>query len=279
LYLALLAVPGVAPFVTASDLSGPAPDVDFILRRALERSRWYEQERIETTFAFQLDRVSEKLDRRGEVSEREHLTYAVEPWDGGLPLERLVRKNGRELTVSERIDEEKRLAELRKDLRDHRKRAERRQERVLFDERLVSRYVFTFEERELLDGRRTLRVAFRPRSGDLPVETRMDRALNKAEGWIWVDEETAEIARVQFQLKEKIPVWWGLLGHISAVKGSIERAEVEPGIWMPRQFELYLNGRILFTSLHRQERIAWSRFRRAGELNREFPPEPAKGSE
>ncbi|GAB4119456.1 MAG: hypothetical protein Kow001_18890 [Acidobacteriota bacterium] len=269
----------MARFVSASDLSGPVPDVDSILKRALERSRWYEQERIETSYAFQLDRVSEKLDRRGEVSEREHLTYAVEPWDGGLPLERLIRKNGRELTASEKVEEEKRLAELRKDLRDHRKRVERRQERVLFDERLVSKYVFTFEERELLGGRRTLRVAFRPRGDDLPVETRMDRALNKAEGWIWVDEETAEIARVQFQLKEKIPIWWGLLGHISAVKGSIERAEVEPGIWMPQRFELYLNGRILFTSLHRQERIAWSGFRRAAEANLGAPPEPAGGLE
>jgi hypothetical protein len=58
LFLALLVVPGLAPFITASDLSGPAPDVDSILSRALERSRWYEQERIETSFAFQLDRVS-----------------------------------------------------------------------------------------------------------------------------------------------------------------------------------------------------------------------------
>ncbi len=276
--LVLLVSLALFPTAAASDRSQPAPDVDEILKRALERSRWYEQEGIESSFAFQLDRISEKLDRRGTVSEREHLTYAVEPWSDGVPLERLIRKNGRELTEAERREEDRRLQDLRKDLRDAKQRAERRRQRVLFDDRLVSKYVFTFQQRELLGGRPTLRVAFRPRSGDLPVETRMDRALNKAEGWIWVDEETAEVARVEFELKEKIPIWWGLLGHVSAVKGSIERAEVEPGIWMPRQFELYLNGRILFTSLHRQERIAWSRFRRAAESDRPYPGEQSSGA-
>lgn len=250
--------------------AAPGPDLDALLRRALERSQWYEDQQVELRYAFELERISEKLDKHGVVAEREELLYHVEPVPAGAQVERLVRRDGRELSDSEAREEERRTAELRRDLASGKERRGRQQERVIFNEKLVAKYQFTLRGREQVGDREALRIDFRPRSGKLPVENRMDLALNKAEGAIWVDEGSAEIVKVSFELKEKIPIWWGLLGNVSSAKGSIERSEVEPGIWMPRRFEIYLNGRILFSSLHRQERIVWNNFRRTAPQNEIF---------
>lgn len=249
-------------------LAAPAePDLEVLIGRALERSRWYEEHRVETWFEFDMERVSEKLDGEGRVSSREEFAYRVFPLaeQGGVQVERLVGKDGRALSDSERRDEEKRLEKLQRELRSGRERKGRNRERVVFDEKLVSKYLFTFGGREMVGGIEAVRMNFRPRPGELPVENRMDQALNKAEGAIWVHEPSAEILRVSFELKEKIPIWWGLLGSISAVRGTIERSEVAPGIWMPNRFEMYLNGRVMFASLHRQERMKWDNFRRVSE--------------
>jgi len=105
-------------------------------------------------------------------------------------------------------------------------------------------------------------LAYRPKEGKLPVNRRIDRALNKAEGRIWVDQESYEVSRIEFILKEKVKLWWGLIGSIQEVKGTVQRQEVDPGVWFPTGFDLYLKGRIFFRSLHSRQQVRWSEFDR-----------------
>ena len=259
--LTLLAIAVSGP---PSSLPENVPATETIVEKALERAEWNRRERVESRFASRLLRVSEKLDGDGDLLDREELLYDVAPLPefDGIVLETLIRKNGRELTPQEEREESRRRDKAVAALRERKDpRREDRDERVEFDRRLVGKYQFALEGIEPLNDRPAYVLRYRPRDGKLPVETRMDRALNKAHGRLWVDVENWEIARVEIHLDEKVNIWWGIVGSIRALRGTIERVEVEQGLWMTTAADFYLNGRILFNRLHRSERLAWSDFR------------------
>ena len=110
-------------------------------------------------------------------------------------------------------------------------------------------------------------LAYRPKEGKLPVQRRIDRVLNKAEGRIWVDQESYEVSRVEFELKEKVKLWWGFIGSIQEVKGTVQRQEVDSGVWFPTGFDLYLEGRIFFRSLHSRQQVRWVEFDRVSSIH------------
>ena len=53
----------------------------------------------------------------------------------------------------------------------------------------------------------------------------MDHALKKSHGGIWIDRDAWEVARVSFQLMERVRWWWGI-GRISDATEHIDRAVV-----------------------------------------------------
>jgi hypothetical protein len=237
------------------------PPVEVIVERAVRRAEWVRDLEPETLFTFDVARTSEKLGKAGETREKEHLVYRSEPWQG-FTFERLKTRNGRPLTDKERRDEEKRWQKFRKKVaqgEDPRNEFERN--RVFFDRDLVAKFSFSLEGEEVMgELGRAYVLSFEPKSDNLPVRNRMDLALNKSVGKIWIDRELYEIVKVQFRLTEKVKLWWGLIGSISDARGMVEREEVAGGIWMPKRFQIYLNGRILFMSLHRRETIEWDEF-------------------
>ena len=97
--------------------------------------------------------------------------------------------------------------------------------------RSIGRYDVAFEAEEVFRGRPTYRISFEPRPGRLPVRRRIDHALNKARGQIWIDKETYEAARVEFELIDRVRLWWGLLGHIQQARGSLDRGPVVGDLW------------------------------------------------
>ena len=95
----------------------------------------------------------------------------------------------------------------------------------------------------------------------------MDHALNKSAGRLWIDTETYEIAQLEFELLDRIKLWWGFIGSIKQMRGRLRRepADGHQGVWLPRRFDIYMNGRILFKTLHRNEKMEWSGFRKLPE--------------
>ena len=49
---------------------------------------------------------------------------------------------------------------------------------------------------------------------------------------------------------------------IATVKGTVQRQEVDSGVWFPTGFDLYLKGRIFFRSLHSRQHVRWGEFDR-----------------
>ena len=255
----LLAIAGTALGASEAELSA-----QIIVERAIERAEWKDSKNFEASFSFRMVNESEKLDKKGRVKEREERVYEHQLIDGA-PYMRLVEKDGRSLTEKELKKERKREEKYRKRLAD--KSTPDDEEQVAFDEDLVSRYNVHLQGMEDIRGRPAYIISFEPKSGPFPTKKRMDRALNKSAGRLWIDTETYEIAQLEFELLDQVKIGWGLIGSIKQLRGRLQQEPVDgyPDVWLPSRFDIYMNGRIFFKTLHRNEKMEWSDFRKLPE--------------
>lgn len=245
--------------------SGSEPlTLEEILQNALEADRKLRERRLESAFTFTIATTSEELDKEAKPKKVETRVFENVPYPGGA-FERLIEIDGRPLTEKEQRKEEKREAEFREKLAKGEPPDREEGGRVAFDDELLDRYEFDLQGLENVRGRPAYVLTFRPKPGKLPVRRRIDRALNKSYGTIWIDEASYAISRLEFELNERIRIWWGIIGSISKLKGRIELQALDEETWLPSTFDFYINGRIFFRALHRAEKIRWSGFERVAE--------------
>lgn len=108
---------------------------------------------------------------------------------------------------------------------------------------LVSRFQFTLVGREMLNGRPSLIVDFKPAKKDLPANTLADKFINKAAGRVWVDEEDYAIAQTQLHLTEQVNVFGGLVGAVWKFNYGFTRMRTPEGFWFARNMDWHLEGR------------------------------------
>ncbi len=252
------------------DKTAPLPSVNQIIERALERARWLKEQKIEEKYAFSEVVRAEKLNSDKSVKERGRSRYEVYPVEGVL-FRRLVEKNGRQLSAEEVEREDQKERDLREPVGRGGKLKED-ENRIEFNQELTSRFRAEVVSRELLHGRPTYVLRFEPKSDRLPVRRRIDYALNKSAGRMMIDEETYEVARVEFHLIKPVRLWWGLLGKLREAEGSLERRPVTDCYWAPTELKTYVYGRILFSSFHRRRETQWGGYRRWMESSAEAAP-------
>ena len=269
-FLAVPLVAGLAVMVLSGSQPAPPapadPELRTIIDRALERAAWAEEQGFETRYRRAMTQRVQRFDGDGEITDEETQLYRVEPYRDALFL-RLVARDGEPVGTRDRLEQEKRWVEFKAELDDPRQRAEREREEeeeenndIKFDEELVSRYTATLDGVQDLRGRPSYVISFEPRPGNLPVRRRIDHALNKSRGEAWIDRETYEIARVSFQMMERVRLWWGLLGSISDATGHVERAPVAGDVWLNTELDIYFHVRVLFRTTRRHQTNQWSEF-------------------
>ena len=242
------------------------PTVQEILTDVLQRAEWMRMQNWGSKFRFRVLSQSEKLNKEGEVEESQERLYETLPIEG-VSYSRLLEKDGKALTSREIEHERQREEEFREKIAEGEGPYGENEDRVTFNDNLINRYVIQSEGFEIIDKRPAYALSFKPKSDDLPIEKRIDRILNKSQGRLWIDTETHEILKLTFELQEKVRIWWGFVGSISTMRGELERAPVEghDEAWLPKRFHVYMNGRALFKSLHRNEHVRWSDFLPADE--------------
>src|SRR5260370_29438202 len=124
-------------------------------------------------------------------------------------------------------------------------------------------FLFTFiateqrGERTLSKYRMDPNPAFKPTS-------RFTSIFTKVRGFVWIDEASGELGRIEGEVTEDISV--GLfLGKI--YKGSHfmqERYEFQPGLWLTSFSQYDFDGRQLFSGFSIHERIFYSNYRYIG---------------
>jgi hypothetical protein len=108
---------------------------------------------------------------------------------------------------------------------------------------LVSRFQFTLVGRDVVNGRPTLVLDFKPAAKDLPVNSYKDHFINKAAGRLWVDEADYAIARGDMHLTQQVNVLGGLVGAIWKFTYSFDRERTPEGLWFARHVDWHLEGR------------------------------------
>jgi hypothetical protein len=99
--------------------------------------------------------------------------------------------------------------------------------------------------------------AFKPTS-------RLTSIFPKVHGYVWIDEDACELARIEGDVTEDISIAL-FLGKI--YKGSHfmqERYEVLPGLWQPSFSQYDFDGRKLFSGFSMHERTFYSNYRYIG---------------
>ncbi len=126
-----------------------------------------------------------------------------------------------------------------------------------------SAFLFTYLAEEQRGGRMLSKYRLDPNPAFKPT-TRFTSVFTKVHGFVWVDEESAELARIEGDVTEDISI--GLfLGKI--YKGSHfmqERYEFRPGLWLASFSQYDFDGRKLFSTFSIHERTFYSNYRYIG---------------
>ncbi len=124
-------------------------------------------------------------------------------------------------------------------------------------------FLFTFAAYEPRGDRMLSKYKMEPNPAFKPT-SRFSAIFPKVRGFVWVDEASGELARVEGNVNEDISV--GLfLGKI--YKGSHfmqERYEFLPGLWLASFSQYDFDGRKLFSSFSVHERTLYSNYRYIG---------------
>ena len=244
-------------------------EVHLIIERALRRAKRAEEQAIAARYRHTLIQRARTFNEDGETIADEKRLYRVEPVRG-VPYAKLVAKNGNPIEGDDLRTERTRwhafLKELNSDPTEKDPVKEQKEDNdLVFNEDMVARYTADLQGIRKLRGRPSYVLSFKPLSGRLPVRRRLDYALNKSRGEIWIDRATYEIARVSFQLMERVRIWWGILGSISDATGHYERRPITEDVWLATELDLYFHRRILFSTTRRGQTSLWDQFELVGE--------------
>lgn len=271
---------GIALAATAAaEVPGGLPTADAVVERALERAERNQEERPEADFRYTLVSTLVELDGGGAVAEREVKRYRMDLVDG-YPFLRLIEIDGEPLSGEAAADEQRREREFleqkrrRREAGDESEEPEEHEDTIYFNEDLVSRYRAEVVEVRPYGAHRAWVLRFEPKPGELPENRRVDRLLNATRGRIWIDTETGEVARLEFELMRKVRFWW-FLGVVSHLSGYYERMPVD-GVWLPRRGSLSIRGRALFSHIRTDHSAAWTDWERfeAGARRIDDVPRP-----
>jgi hypothetical protein len=143
------------------------------------------------------------------------------------------------------------------------KYAKKRKERNELIDATHNAFLFTFLANELRSDRMLAKYKMDPNPTFKPT-SRFTSIFPKVRGFVWIDEGSSELARIEGEVTDDISV--GLfLGKI--YKGSHfmqERYEIQPGLWMASFSQYDFDGRKLFSSFSVHERTFYRNYRYVG---------------
>jgi hypothetical protein len=143
------------------------------------------------------------------------------------------------------------------------KYAKRRKDRNELIDATHNAFLFTFVGRERRGDRMLSKYEMNPNPAFKPT-SRLTSIFPKVHGFVWIDENSGELARIEGDVKEDIAIAL-FLGKI--YKGSHfmqERYEVQPGLWLPTFAQYDFDGRRFFSGFSMHERTFYSNYRYIG---------------
>jgi hypothetical protein len=221
----------------------PLPDAATMLREVEAHQK--ELDKIRENYTFRAVQTTRQLDSHGNVKKietEEHEVFFVK----GHQVEKLVRKDGKDLTPDQARKEQDRV---NKEVIKISQQGEGNPDKDdITVARLLQIVTFSRPRRVSLNGRDTIAFDF---AGDEHAKThgRNEDALKKVSGTVWVDEADREVSRMSATLDENYHIGFGLLASVA--KGSnvvFDQALIRKEAWLPTAIALHLQARALLVA-------------------------------
>ena len=148
------------------------------------------------------------------------------------------------------------------------KMARKRKERNDLIEATHAAFIFTLVGHEMRGDRSLAKYSMVPNPKYKPT-SRNATLFTKVRGFIWIDEESAELAKVEGEVSQDISLSLFLAKVYKGSHFMQERYEMAPGIWLPTFQQYDFDGRKFLLPFSVHERTLYTNYRRVG------PPQEA----
>lgn len=239
--------------LVAVSFSPQGPDVDLLIRQVVAAQR--RAERALPAYTYDLVSVERSYAKNGRPKDEEMRLWAVTSEGGGAETTReLMAVNGRVATAEEKRDAAEEDAKARRRRLDRRVGAEAANApRVGDDENdppvgprrlsdLLAFYDYGLEGEEVIEGRPSYVLSFRPRAG-ARTATLGDRALASLEGRVVIDADDLQVRSATARLVKPVKVVGGLAANVGEAEVRFEAQRVAEGAWVPCRIDLRMKGK------------------------------------
>jgi len=146
------------------------------------------------------------------------------------------------------------------------KLAHKRKERNDLIEATHTAFIFTLVGHEMRGDRSLAKYSMVPNPKYKPT-SRNATLFTKIRGFIWIDEKSAELARVEGEVSQDISLSLFLAKVYKGSHFMQERYEMAPGIWLPTFQQYDFDGRKFLSPFAIHERTFYTNYRRVGPPN------------
>jgi hypothetical protein len=207
----------------------------------------YEPTDLIKGYTYDLTSTVEEFDGKNRLKQTERREYEVYNFNRG-PFRKLVRRNGADLSEKELQKENVELEWFAKQppgIQDWARNRWLKQLPEVIDD-LPNAFDIVIAGREMLNGRSTLLVEFKPKQKPKP-RTAIGKVLfPKTAGMAWVDEQDSRLQRLEVRYLGDIKLGFGLLLNISKdSEQELEWTKVNGEVWLPARYEIRIKGRII----------------------------------
>jgi hypothetical protein len=143
------------------------------------------------------------------------------------------------------------------------KMAKKQKERDELIDATRTAFLYTFVSSETRAGHVLYRYSMEP-NPDYKATSRATSIFAKVRGFVWIDPQAGQLARVEGEVTGDITVGLFLAKVYKGSHFMQERYEMLPGLWMPSFSQYDFDGRKLFSTISIHERTFYSQFHRIG---------------
>lgn len=143
------------------------------------------------------------------------------------------------------------------------KKARKRKERDDLIEATHAAFIFTLVGHEMRGERSLAKYSMVPNPKYKPT-SRNATLFTRVKGFVWIDEESAELAKVEGEVSADFSLALFLAKIYKGSRFMEERYEMEPGIWLPTYEQYDFDGRKFLLPFAIHERTFYTNYRRVG---------------
>jgi len=237
----------VASSATAS-VSASLPSATNVLNQVIERASHVARDGNDEKYSYAKRTLTQELNSKDEViesTEKKYKVLLVRGWS----FSRLVQIQGQQLSEAQIRKEDEREQEFRSKLEGRDLKKMREKKEAWIKPELLARFNFNVVSNAVYANRQTWVLEFKPKAG-AAENSIQDRIYSRIAGFLWIDQEDAEIARLEAHLKEDLSLGWlGVLGSLNTCDLTLERQRMPGGVWVNAKQTLLLVGRKVFSTV------------------------------